>query len=58
MSKVATQAELREIVVDLRTMAVVEPAQAVREALNRLADRYAAMGGGTRTVTPPMQPIH
>jgi hypothetical protein len=38
-----TQAELVEIVPDLRAMATVEASNEVRAALNRLADRYAAM---------------
>jgi hypothetical protein len=38
-----TQAELVEIVPDLRAMASVETSEEVRAALNRLADRYAAM---------------
>ena len=38
-----TQAELVEIVPDLRAMATVEASVEVRAALNRLAERYAAM---------------
>jgi hypothetical protein len=38
-----TQAELVEIVPDLRAMASVETSEEVCAALNRLADRYAAM---------------
>jgi hypothetical protein len=38
-----TEAELVEIVPDLRAMAGVEASAEVRDALNRLADRYAAM---------------
>jgi hypothetical protein len=38
-----TEAELVEIVPDLRAMASVEASTEVRDALNRLADRYAAM---------------
>jgi hypothetical protein len=41
-----TEAELVEIVPDLRAMASVEPSVEVRAALNRLADRYAAMADG------------
>jgi hypothetical protein len=41
-----TQAELIEIVPDLRAMAIVEPSAEVRAALNRLADRYTAMATG------------
>ena len=47
MSKLLTQAELLEIVPELRAMAAAEPADNVREALNRLVDRYAAMGRGS-----------
>jgi hypothetical protein len=43
MSKLVTQTELLEIVPELRAMAAAEPADNVREALNRLVDRYAAM---------------
>jgi hypothetical protein len=38
-----TEAELVEIVPDLRAMASAEASAEVRDALNRLADRYAAM---------------
>jgi hypothetical protein len=38
-----TVAELIEIVPDLRAMARVETSADVKAALNRLADRYAAM---------------
>jgi hypothetical protein len=38
-----TEAELAEIVPELRAMARVEASAEVRAALNRLADRYAAM---------------
>jgi hypothetical protein len=38
-----TEAELVEIVPDLRAMASVEASAEVRDALHRLADRYAAM---------------
>ena len=38
-----TRAELSEIVPDLRAMASAETSLEVRAALNRLADRYAAM---------------
>ena len=40
-----TEAELVEIVPELRAMAIVEASTEVRDALNRLADRYAAMAG-------------
>jgi hypothetical protein len=43
MTHVVTNAELREIVADLRAMAAVEPMEKVRDALTRLADRYAAL---------------
>lgn len=36
--------ELAEIVPDLRALAAVEPTETVRDALLRLAARYAAMG--------------
>jgi hypothetical protein len=38
-----TRAELVEIVPELRAMALVETSAEVCAALNRLADRYAAM---------------
>lgn len=38
-----TDAELAEIVPDLRALALVETSADVRAALIRLADRYAAM---------------
>lgn len=38
-----TEAELVEIVPELRAMAIVEASAEVRAALNRLADRYAAL---------------
>ncbi len=41
-----TDAELVEIVPDLRAMASTEASSEVRAALNRLADRYAAMADG------------
>jgi hypothetical protein len=59
MSKLVTQSELLEIVPQLRSMAAIEPAEKVREALNRLVERYAAMAGGKRRAasTPtPRQP--
>jgi hypothetical protein len=37
-----TQAELLELVEELRSMAVAHPTAKVRDALNQLADRYAA----------------
>jgi len=58
MSNIVTHAELREIASDLRALAAVEPAQDVREALNRLADRYAALSGGKGAVTPGTPSIH
>lgn len=42
-----TDAELAEIVPDLRAAALVETSEDVRAALNRLADRYAAMAVGS-----------
>jgi hypothetical protein len=59
MSNLITQAELLEIVPELRAMAAAEPSEKVREALNRLVDRYAAMNGGSRlaaTALAPRQP--
>jgi hypothetical protein len=44
-----TQAELVEIVPDLRAMAITEVSTEVRTALNRLADRYAAMAAKSQT---------
>jgi hypothetical protein len=41
-----TEAELIEIVPDLRALAIVETCPEVRAALTRLADRYAAMATG------------
>jgi hypothetical protein len=41
-----TEAELVEIVPDLRALASVETSAEVRAALIRLADRYAAMADG------------
>lgn len=51
MQNLVTRAELREIASDLRAMAAVETADNVREALNRLADRYG--GQSDRTTTAP-----
>jgi hypothetical protein len=48
MSNIVTQAELLEIVPELRAMAAAEPTEKVRDALNRLVDRYTAMSGGNR----------
>jgi hypothetical protein len=56
MSKLVTQAELLEIVPELRAMAAAEPADNVREALNRLVDRYAAMS--RRSTLPPGPGAH
>jgi hypothetical protein len=39
----ATKAELLEIVPELRAMAAASEAQSVRDTLNLLANRYAAM---------------
>jgi hypothetical protein len=41
-----TQAELVEMVPGLRALACVETSTEVRAALNRLAERYAAMAAG------------
>jgi hypothetical protein len=59
MSNLVTQEELLEIVPELQAFGAVEPAEKVREALNRLVERYAAMAGGKRRAasTPtPHQP--
>ncbi len=42
-----TDAELIEIVPDLRAMASIETSAEVRAALIRLADRYAALAADT-----------
>jgi hypothetical protein len=47
-----TEAELVEIVPDLRALASVETSVEVRAALIRLADRYAAMADGCPDVEP------
>lgn len=46
-----TEAELVEIVPDLRALASVETSDEVRAALIRLADRYAAMGVASQDST-------
>jgi hypothetical protein len=60
MSNLITQAELLEIVPELRAMVAAESSEKAREALNRLIDRYAAkMNGGSRlaaTTLAPRQP--
>jgi hypothetical protein len=43
MSHIVTRVELLEIVPSLRAMAAAEPTSKVKEAMIRLADRYAAM---------------
>jgi hypothetical protein len=43
-----TQAQLAEIVPELRAMAIGEASAEVRVALNRLADRYTAMAAACR----------
>jgi predicted DNA-binding transcriptional regulator YafY len=43
-----TQTELVEMVPGLRALARVETSTEVRAALNRLAERYAAMAAGRR----------
>jgi hypothetical protein len=47
-----TAAELIELVPDLRAMATVEASTEVRDALIRLANRYAAMAGDGRGPAP------
>jgi hypothetical protein len=56
MSSIATQADLLEIVSDLRVMAAAEPTAKVREALNRLVDRYTRMSSGSGLAAPVMKP--
>jgi hypothetical protein len=58
MSNIVTHAELREIASDLLAMAAVEPAEDIREALNRLATRYAALGDGKRAATRETSALH
>jgi len=47
-----TEAELIEIVPDLRALASAETCPDVRAALTRLADRYAAMAAGSENPLP------
>ena len=56
MSNLVTQAELLEIVPELRAMVAAEPTEKVREALNRLVDRYAAMRDRNRIAPMTLQP--
>jgi hypothetical protein len=49
-----TDAELVEIVPDLRAMAIVETSAEVRAALTRLADRYAAMATECQSLWPAL----
>ncbi|MGC1408665.1 MAG: hypothetical protein WA864_06950 [Acetobacteraceae bacterium] len=58
MSNIVTHSELLEIVSDLRAMAAVEPAARVREALNRLVERYTAMSSEDRSATQRMRPAN
>ncbi len=58
MAHVVTNAELCEIVADLRAMAAVEPTEEVREALTRLADRYAALRSENRVHSPETRSLH
>ncbi len=48
-----TEAELIEIVPNLRALAIAETCPEVRAALTRLADRYAAMA----TTSDPLRAI-
>ena len=57
MSNIVTHAELAGIVADLRAMAAVEPRLPVRDALNRMVDRYSAMSSKER-LAPTGQPAH
>jgi hypothetical protein len=43
---------------DLRAMAAAEQVAMVREALNRLVDRYSAMSSEDRSATPRMRPAN
>jgi hypothetical protein len=43
-----TDAELAEIVPDLRAMAAIEASAEVRDAANRLAERYTAMAAAAQ----------
>jgi hypothetical protein len=47
-----TAAELIELVPDLLAMATVEASPEVRDALIRLANRYAAMAGDSQAPAP------
>ncbi len=47
-----TRNELLEIVPELRAMAATAKTPTVRDTLNLLADRYAAMAGVGRNATP------
>jgi hypothetical protein len=58
MSNIVTHSELLEIVSDLRAMAAAEQVAMVREALNRLVDRYSAMSSEDRPATPRMRPAN
>jgi hypothetical protein len=58
MSNIVTHSELLEIVSDLRAMAAAEQVAMVREALNRLVDRYSAMSSEDRSATPRMRPAN
>ena len=48
----ATRTELLEIVPELRAMAAQSKTTTVREPLNLLANRYAAMAAGSTDPTP------
>jgi hypothetical protein len=48
----ATRTELLEIVPELRAMAAQSKTTTVRETLNMLANRYAALAAGTTDPTP------
>jgi hypothetical protein len=48
----ATRTELLEIVPELRAMAARSTTTTVRETLNLLANRYAAMAAGSANPTP------
>jgi hypothetical protein len=53
----ATRTELLEIVPELRAMAAQSKTTTMRETLNLLANRYAAMAAGSTDPTPGSEQI-
>ncbi len=53
-----TKTELLEIVPELRAMAVVAKTATLRETLNLLANRYAAMAAARRDAAPRQDLTH